>query len=243
MELPPVVARMWGREPVPRRGPKPRLDLARIVAACIEIADAEGLGGVSMATVASRVGVATMALYRYVGSKAELLTIMADSAAPDPPERDGLPWRDYLGLWARANRDFLLARPWLLSVDRSVPPAGPRAMLWLDRALAALGDAGLDAGERVRAATTLSGYAASDAMLTYAMRAPAPDGYDGLSGAADYGQMLDALLDPAVYPALSAAVREGAFRGAEGWTDDADFTFGLDLLLDGVEALVARRAR
>ncbi|WP_327104545.1 hypothetical protein [Nonomuraea glycinis] len=41
--LPPVVARMWGREPVTSRGPRPRLDLAKIVTAAIELADAEGL--------------------------------------------------------------------------------------------------------------------------------------------------------------------------------------------------------
>src|SRR5690606_29371370 len=236
MELPPVVARMWGREPAPRRGPRPRLDLARIVAAGIELADAEGLAGVSMATVAARVGVAPMALYRYVGSKDELLTAMADAAALDPPERDGLPWRDYLARWTRANRDFLLARPWLLELGWSAPPAGPRALLWLDRALAALAGAGLDAGERVRAATALSGYAVSDATLTYRMRGTE-------SGAEEYGEMLGHLLDPAAYPALSAAVRQGAFRGARGWTDDGDVTFGLTLLLDGIEALIARRAR
>jgi hypothetical protein len=84
-ELPPVVARMWGREPTTRRGPRPRLDLATITAAAIEIADTEGLAAVSMSSVAAQVGVAPMALYRYVGSKDELLTVMADSALPPPP--------------------------------------------------------------------------------------------------------------------------------------------------------------
>jgi hypothetical protein len=37
-------------------------------------------------------------------------------------------------------------------------------------------------------------------------------------------------------------MRSGAMRGAEGWSDDDDFVFGLDLLLDGVEALIGRRA-
>lgn len=241
--LPPVVARMWGREPVTSRGPRPRLDLARIVTAAIELADAEGLAGVSMGAVAARVGVATMALYRYVGSKDELLTVMADSAVPEPPARGGLPWRDYLAVWTRANRDLLLERPWLLSLDRMTPPMGPRRLLWLDRALDALGGTALDEGEKLRAATVLTGYALSDATLTYGMSAASGEpAEDGVGGAADYGEVLAEVLDPLSYPALSAAVRAGGFGGAEGWVQDADFLFGLNLLLDGIEALNVRRS-
>jgi AcrR family transcriptional regulator len=242
--LPPVVARMWGREPVSRRGPRPRLALSAILDAAIEIADAEGLAGVSMGGVASRVGVAPMALYRYVGSKDELLALMSDAAAPEPPEHGDLPWRDYLARWTRANRDFLLARPWLLSVDRFTPPLGPRGLRWLDRALGAMARTGLDDGQQVRAVTALTGYAQSNAILVHGMRMGAEpagqDGRDGVVGAAHYGQVLEELLTPDDYPALTAAVRGGVFTGSEDWVDDADFRFGLDLLLDGIEALVAR---
>jgi AcrR family transcriptional regulator len=234
---------MWGREPVTSRGPRPRLDLAKIVAAAIELADAEGLAGVSMGSVAARVGVATMALYRYVGSKDELLTVMADSAVPAPPERGELSWRAYLAVWTRANRDLLLDRPWLLSLDRMTPPMGPRRLLWLDRALDALDGTALDEGEKVRAATALTGYALSDATLTYGMSAASDGPAEGrIGGAADYGEVLAEVLDPLSYPALAAAVRSGSFGGAEGWVEDADFLFGLNLLLDGIEALNARRS-
>jgi len=248
--LSPVVARMWGREPVSRRGPRPRLDMAAVVAAAIEIADTDGLAAVSMGGVAAKVGVATMALYRYVGSKDELLTVMSDSAVPPPPERGELAWRAYLAAWTRANRDFLLRRPWMLSINLFTPPLGPHRLRWLDRALDALGDTALDAGEKINAASALTGYALSDATLTYALSA----GRDGLGGgaermaeagaggAADYGAMLAEVLDPADYPALAAVVRDGAFGGGEGWVADEDFLFGLNLLLDGIEVLNVRRA-
>ncbi|TDD22346.1 TetR/AcrR family transcriptional regulator [Nonomuraea diastatica] len=240
--LPPVVERLWGREPVPRRGPRPRLDLAMITSAAIEIADAEGLTGVSMASVASRVGVAATALYRYVGSKEDLLTAMADFVVPMPPDAAGRPWRDYLALWTRAQRDILLEHPWLLPIARLSPPLGPRRLLWLDRLLAALDGLGLDDGERINVASALAGYALTDSALVTTVgvgEAQLDDG--GIEGAGDYGEVLAGLLDPETYPALSAAVRGGALRGAEGWVDD-DFRFGLELLLDGVEALIARRA-
>ncbi|MEV0972199.1 hypothetical protein [Microtetraspora glauca] len=50
------------------------------------------------------------------------------------------------------------------------------------------------------------------------------------------------MLDPQTYPALSAMMRHGLFRESEGWTEDADFLFGLNRLLDGIVALIARRA-
>ena len=233
---------MWGRETTSRHGPRPSLDLARIVDAAIRIADSEGLEGVRMSSVAAQVGMATMSLYRYVGSKDELLTVMVDAAIPEHPVLDGRPWRDYLAAWTRANRDHLLDRPWLLLLTGRTPPAGPRMLRWLDRALAALAGTGLDFGERINIASTLTGYAVSQAALAHSMTSTAAAASDdSIAGLADYGDILGQVLDPEGYPELTAAVRANAFGAAEEWIDDADFTFGLDLLLDGIEALITRR--
>lgn len=237
--LPAVVARMWGREPASRHGPRPSVDLPTILDAAIGLADREGLDGVRMSTVADRVGLATMSLYRYVGSKDELLTLMVDAATPEPPALDGRPWRSYLAAWTRTNRDLLLARPWLMQVTRHTPPTGPRTLRWLDRALAALGDTGLDYGQRINIATTLAGYGASQAKLALSMSSAAAP--ETMAGLADYSDVLGHLLDPDGYPALTAAVAANAFGAAPEWLDDTDFTFGLDLLLDGVQMLVDRR--
>ena len=55
-ELPRGVALAWGVAAHPQRGPKRELSIERIVEAAIEIADAEGLGAVSMSRVAARSG-------------------------------------------------------------------------------------------------------------------------------------------------------------------------------------------
>ena len=70
---------LWGRRERPTRGPKPALDIERIVRAGVEVADAEGLEALSMRKVAGRLGVGTMSLYRYVPSKQELLDLMFDA--------------------------------------------------------------------------------------------------------------------------------------------------------------------
>ncbi|MFC4015361.1 TetR/AcrR family transcriptional regulator [Nonomuraea purpurea] len=239
--MPTVVARMWGREPATRRGPRPSLSLDRVTDAAIEIADAEGLAGVRMSSVAAKLGVSTMSLYGYVSSKEDLLTAMADAAAPAPPEPGDLPWREYLTAWTRANRDFLLGHPWLLEVSPLTPPMGPRVLRWLDRSLTVLARAGLDAGEGVNISSTLSAYAVSAATLAHDMRGPADE--SALAGLSAYTAMLTRFVDAQEYPGLSAALRSHGFGHAEEWVEDHDFTFGLDLLLDGVEALIARRGK
>src|SRR5689334_22149881 len=71
---------LWGPRERPSRGPKPGLTRDGIVRAAIGVADAEGLAAVSMQRVAAEVGFTTMALYRYVPGKNELVALMVDSA-------------------------------------------------------------------------------------------------------------------------------------------------------------------
>ena len=83
--LPASVQLLWGLREPPRRGPKPSFTLGEVVAAAIDVADGEGLAAVSMARVAHQLGSSTMALYRYVASKDELLLLMSDAAVGPPP--------------------------------------------------------------------------------------------------------------------------------------------------------------
>ncbi|MCB9393317.1 MAG: TetR family transcriptional regulator [Acidimicrobiaceae bacterium] len=63
------------------------LDTERIVAAGIELADAEGVDRLTMRAYRGRLGFKVMALYNHVASKDELLSLMVDAVASsiDPP--------------------------------------------------------------------------------------------------------------------------------------------------------------
>jgi AcrR family transcriptional regulator len=78
--LPASIEAAWGVRTRPGKGPRPALSLERIVAAAVRVAAVGGLAAVSMGRVAADLGVSTMSLYRYVGSKDELLALMADLA-------------------------------------------------------------------------------------------------------------------------------------------------------------------
>ena len=95
--------------------------------AAIELADADGLAAVSMARVAERLGNSTMALYRHVKSKDELLRADVDAAlgAPDRRCPKGVDWRDRADLLV--GRDVLTAyarHRWYSQLPISGPPVG-----------------------------------------------------------------------------------------------------------------------
>src|SRR5437899_2704205 len=117
------LALLWGLREPSRRGPKPGLTLEDIIRAAVDVADAEGLDAVSMARVAAHLGNSTMALYRHVKSKRELLLLMADSALEYPPEfpNDG-DWRAGMTLWAHGVLASVRAHPWFLRIPISGPP-------------------------------------------------------------------------------------------------------------------------
>ena len=85
-ELPRGIALAWGIAANPQRGPKREMSVERIVEAAVEIADAEGLGAVSMAAVAARLGFTPMSLYRYVSAKEDLILLMQEEATGAPSD-------------------------------------------------------------------------------------------------------------------------------------------------------------
>ena len=89
LDLPRGVALAWGIAADPQRGPKREMSVERIVEAAVEIADAEGLGAVSMAAVAARLGYTPMSLYRYVSAKDDLVLLMQEEATGLPPATVG----------------------------------------------------------------------------------------------------------------------------------------------------------
>src|SRR3954452_6339712 len=129
----------------PRPGPKPSLDVDRIVSAAVEIADAEGLAAVSMRRVAADLGTAAMTLYGHVPGKGELVDLMLDAVLgelyPDRPPAGN--WRTRLEGVARGNWDLFLRHPWAVHLATGRPPLGPHLMRKYDVELRAVDGLGL----------------------------------------------------------------------------------------------------
>jgi AcrR family transcriptional regulator len=236
--LPRTLEVLWGRHGTTRRAPQPVLSLDRIVAAAIDLADAEGLGTLSMARLAERLGSATMSLYRHVANKDELYAFMMDAAPGQPPAPDpAAGWRAGLDRWARALMAVYERHPWILQIPVTSPPLEPGQLAWLESGLRTLDGSGLPPTDRMSVVLMTLSYVRGEAQLHTTMAKANRDA--GLSAAeADrrYARTVVSLIDADRFPATMAVFTAPEPGGDEG------FDFGLARLLDGVEALVARRA-
>ena len=235
-DLPPGVAAAWGRRTRSGKGPRPGLSLTRIVEAAVRVAASDGIGAVSMSRVASEVGAATMALYRHVAAKDDLLALMVDAMyrTPPAPRAAGEGWRPALERWARAHLAVLRRHPWLVRVPISGPPLMPNLLAWFDRGLACLSETALAPAERISVLMLVGGFVRNAATLDADIAAAAAgSGGTAEEAGAAYAAALLRLIDAERFPALHALVTGGVFDGPE--TTDADFDFGLQRILDGVE--------
>jgi AcrR family transcriptional regulator len=235
-DLPPQLARLFSIDEDRSAAARPSLSLDRIVAAGIDLADADGIGAVSMARVAERLGFTTMSLYRHVDSKEELLLLMMNAALGEPPNPDApfAGWRDGLERWADELMDLLRRHPWGLRVPLS-PMIGRSQLAWFDYGLRALADTGLSEAEKAAVILLLNGYVFWQARLLEEIGQPPPGG----DAPARYSEMLKGLLDRERYPALHRALDARIFD--DGSFPEDDFRFGLERVLDGIERLVEAR--
>jgi len=226
---------LWGERPQPRRGPRPTLTLDVIARAGIQIADAEGLGAVTMQRVAGELGFTKMALYRYVPGKVELVALMTDMAIGEPLRLDtvGDGWRPGLHEWARQMFDRFWQHPWVLETTVGTRPLGPHELGWMEQATSILTGTGLNGGEMLDVAVTLIGHVRSIAQQASAVAGSAPESVMG----ATLGALTRGREDR--FPALTAALESATAHGAQ----DQALDFGLRLILDGAELMVSTRSR
>jgi AcrR family transcriptional regulator len=218
-----------------------------LAAAGVRLADTSGLAAVSMRTVAAEVGVASMALYRYVQSKQELLLLMVDEAIgpppPSPPPASAPPrrgWRDQLAAWAHGYRDRLQAHPWIMAVPVEEPPILPYQVQWTEAGLDALAATPLTEQRKLSFLVLLTVYVRGQTQMSLGFEAASPPGSDTDPGVR-YGMRLLTLADPARYPRITAAVTSGSLEDGSDFAT-AEFAFGLNTVLDGIAARITAAA-
>ncbi|MFS0892797.1 TetR/AcrR family transcriptional regulator [Microbacterium sp. 179-I 3D3 NHS] len=236
-ELPRGIALAWGVAADPQRGPKREMSVEKIVEAAVELADAEGIGAVSMAAVAAKLGFTPMSLYRYVSAKDDLLLLMQEQATGLPPEShlEATGWREKLVALYEEQVLLYLRHPWVLSLPITGSPITPNSSAWLDASLAALEETPLTADERMAVALAITG----DARWCGIVQA----GYTeqgrgtGLSPsevALREATLYDRVITADEFPALRRAVDDDVFQSP------ADpFRFAVDRVLDGVAAYIS----
>jgi AcrR family transcriptional regulator len=235
---------LWGRQEPGRRGPKPRLSTDSLVEAAIALADAEGLAALSMRRVAVALGVSTMSLYTYVPSKAELVDLMYDRAvgeAADPDETAGR-WREKLAFVARQRWAVVERHPWFLDLALHRPPLGPNVLRKAEVVLKALDGMGLGPEDTQLVAETLQNYMVG--AMQAARDAREVEAQTGLTDE-EWLQVVEPLMkehfDPESFPALAKMSEGRRHKGRTAAERTAAFEFGLQRVLDGLEAYIGAR--
>jgi AcrR family transcriptional regulator len=216
------------------RGPHPKTTTSRVVAAASSLADAEGLSAVTVRRVAAAVGLSAMSVYTYVGSREDLLVLMADSALGAMPTSayTDRRWADRVRRVAESNLALHVDHPWLLDVADQRVAMGPGAIAKYDRELRAF--------ERLRL-TDLDRDAALTFVLDFA-RASARTRRDESRAAtmadiwASSSERLAAYLGPRYPLAQRVGAVAGAAMGA-AYSPEHAWTFGLARVLAALEAL------
>ena len=244
--LPPGLDLLWGRRERGKRGPRAGLSADAIVEAAVRIADAGGLEAVSMARVAHELGFTTMSLYRHVENKEVLLQLMWNASAFGAEHLviEGDSWRSRLRTWAIIQRDVIDRHPWITQMPMAAPPAAPNSLHFVERGLETLDGTGLADADKLRIIGLLSSYTLSEArMAADAARAAAEAAAQAAAGdgppgpPAGYETVLRELVDEKTYPRL---YRIAWGPGAGPVSEREEFLFGIDRILDGVQALIDR---
>ena len=220
---------------VTRRTP---LNRERVLGAAVEVADARGVDGVTMKAVGDVLGVEAMALYRHVANKDGLLdgtirTVLdevgaaaADLPATVPPGAD---WRGVLRARILCARSVMLRHPWApaLVATRGTPEGS--TLPWFEDLCAVMFSAGFSDDLVHRALHVLGSRALGFHQELFTAGAP-----DDPEAAVDELRALGEQW-PNIGRVAAAIAHDPAGR-LGGCDDEEEFRFGLDVLLDGLEA-------
>lgn len=221
---------VWARPPrVPR---KSGLTREQIVAATVEILDADGLEALSMRKLGASLGAGATSLYWYVANKDELLELVLDEAwgLVEVLEPEGRHWREVFTAFAYSLRATLRAHPWAPALLGQLPSVGPHAFALTDR----LRRTGVQAGF-----TGTDVYLSGSVLMSFILGQVLPEiSYRKARGGSevDHGSMLDVMDELAGdYPQLRTDYRETLPADPEVSRALA-FDFGLVCVLDGLGA-------
>ena len=111
--------------------------------AAVELADRDGLDGLSMRKLGQELGVEAMALYRHVRDKDDLLdgiieVVVGQIERPKP----GRDWKTSIRRQVMAARRVMLRHPWARRVLEERGTTGPAVLAYIESVLAILHDGG-----------------------------------------------------------------------------------------------------
>ncbi len=200
----------------------------RILQAALQRADAEGLAALSMRKLAQTLGVKAMSLYNHVTNKDDMIDgmvelVVSEIALPSL----AVDWQAAMRQRAQSAHAALMHHPWATLALMSRVNVGPAMLRYIEATLACLVEAGFSYPMADYAWNAMDShiYGFTLQALNFPFEA---DEY------AQVAQDYVAMIPPERYPYMHHLTQQVITGQHDGLHD---FTFGLDLLLDGLEKL------
>ena len=196
------------------------------------LAARDGIESLTMRGLADELGAGAMSLYHHVPSKEQLLDGMVDRVFGEiEPPPAGIDWRTAMRRRAVSTLEALNRHPWAIGQMEGRTSHGPANLRLHDAVLGCLRAAGFSLETTVHAYSVLDAYIYGFALQQRDMASETSDDF----AAEAQRQMHEYEAVLADYPNLVEVV--GGHVAKAGYDYATEFLFGLDLILDGLDAL------
>ncbi len=220
------------RRPPANRPRRQTLTRDRVLREALALADDRGIEALSMRELGRHLGVDAMSLYNHVDNKDDLLNGIVDLVVAEIALPSGdADWADAMRGRAQSARQAFTRHPWASQLIDSRTSSGPERLRYLDWVIGTLRRAGFSVDVALHAFSALDsfvyGFARQQASLS-----------SGEPGSAQTAQELRSEVPTDQFPHLTEVITH--YIAAGGYDADADFAFGLDLILDGLQRHLER---
>lgn len=215
-----------------RRAP---LSRDQVLDAAVALADERGSEGLTMRKLAKELGVEAMSLYNHVDNKDDLLDGMIDIVFGEieAPAAGG-DWKAELRKRAVSTREALQRHRWAIGEMEGRTNHGPTNLRLHNAVLGCLREAGFSVEMTVHAYSAQDAYIYGFALQQRDMASETPEDF-AAEASRQMREYATALVD---FPYLVEVV--GGYVAETGYDYDAEFLFGLDLILDRLEQLLLK---
>jgi AcrR family transcriptional regulator len=211
------------------RTPEKRVPLSRerVLRAAVAIADATGIGSLTMRSLAHELGVKPMALYYHVANKEEILDGIVDLVFGEIelPSADG-EWRPEITRRAESARQVLRRHPWAIGLMESRKTPGPETLRHHDATIGALRAAGFSVEMTAHAYALLDSYIYGFALQEVSLP------FEGPETVGDVAEPMLQQLPADAYPHFVEMANEYVLK--PGYDFGNEFEFGLGVILDAL---------
>jgi AcrR family transcriptional regulator len=207
------------------------LSRERLLRGAIAIANAAGIGALTMRSLAQELGVKPMTLYHHVANKEEILDGIIDVVFGeiDLPPADA-DWRSALRHRAISARNVLGRHPWATPLMESRAAPGPATLRQHDAVIGTLRRAGFTIEMTAHAYSLLDSYVYGFVLTEAGLP------FDSPETVPDVAEAILAQFPSEEYPHFAELAAEHVLQ--PGYDYGEEFEFGLDLILDGLESLL-----